>query len=75
MGAVRRRAFVRDKIEDPSNLASIPRLKHYQITGWYGTPNPDFDNLSPREYLRDKSWEERRRGGLDAMVIFQVLKP
>jgi len=26
--------FSRSRIDDPSNLVSIPRLKHYQITGW-----------------------------------------
>ncbi len=67
--------YTRSEIDDPSNLVSIPRLKHYQITGWYGTSNPDFNDLSPREYLRDKSWEERRQVGLDALVLFKVLKP
>jgi hypothetical protein len=30
---------------------------------------------SPREYLHDKSWEERRQFGLDTLVRFKVLKP
>jgi hypothetical protein len=67
--------FVRSEIDDPSNIVSIPRLTHYRITGWYGTPNVGFNGLSPREYLRDKSWEDRRRVGLDALVMFEVLKP
>lgn len=67
--------FSRGEIDDPSNLVSIPRLRHYQITGWYGTPNADYYGLSPREYLSDKGWEDRRRVGLDALVRFQVLKP
>lgn len=67
--------FDRGRIDDPENLVSIPRLTHYQITGWYGAKNPDFGNLSPREYLADKDWEERRRIGLQALVKFRVLKP
>ncbi len=67
--------FSRSQIDDPSNLVSIPRLKHYQITGWYGAKNDRFGALSPREYLSNKSWEERRRVGLDALVRFEVLKP
>ena len=67
--------FTRSQIDDPSNLASIPRLTHYQITGWYMTPNPDYGGLSPREYLRDKDWETRRQVGLDALKRFKVLQP
>ncbi|ABD87366.1 hypothetical protein [Rhodopseudomonas palustris] len=65
----------RSQIDDPSNLVSIPRLKNYQITGWYSQPNDDFGGRSPREYLRYKTWEERRRVGLYALVFFGVLKP
>lgn len=67
--------FSRNQIDDPSNLVSIPRLKHYQITGWYGTRNPEYGWLSPREYLADKDWDERGRVGRAAMVMFGVLKP
>lgn len=66
--------FSRNQIDDPSNLVSIPRLKHYQITGWYSAKSEAFGGLSPREYLSDKNWEERRRVGLDALVGFKVLK-
>lgn len=65
----------RSEIDDPSNLVSIPRLKHYQITGWYGTKTDQFGGLSPREYLSDKNSEERRRVGLQALIGFGVLKP
>lgn len=67
--------FARSQIDDPSNLVSIPRLRHYQITGWYATPNADYNGLSPRQYLGDKGWEERRQVGLDALVRFKVLTP
>jgi hypothetical protein len=67
--------FARSQIDDPSNLVSIPRLKHYQITGWYAARNERFGGLSPRQYLSDKSWDERMRVGREALVIFKVLKP
>jgi hypothetical protein len=67
--------FSRSEIDDPSNLVSIPRLKHYQITGWYGAKSDAYGGLSPREYLSDKSWEERVRVGREAMILFKVLKP
>ena len=67
--------FTRSQIDDPTNLVSIPRLKHYQITGWYSAKADAFGGLSPRAYLGDKSWEERRRVGLEALIKFEVLKP
>jgi hypothetical protein len=73
--AAERFGFVRGQVNDPENLVRVPRLKHYEITGWYMDRNDDFGNLSPRDYLSDKSWEERRRVGLDAEVRFRVLKP
>jgi hypothetical protein len=38
------------------------------------TPNVDFQGQTPRDYLSDKSLEERRRVGIDALVKFKVLK-
>lgn len=67
--------FPRNMIDAPENLVRIPTLKHWLITGWYQIPNPEFDWLSPREYLRGKSWEERVRVGEDALIEFGVLKP
>jgi hypothetical protein len=67
--------FTRSQIDDPENVVKIPRITHYRITGWYMTKNDEFDGLSPREYLADKSWEERKRVGLYALVKFKVLKP
>lgn len=67
--------FSRGEIDDPANVVSIPRLKHYQITGWYGASNEQFGRVSPREYLKDKDWEERVRVGREALVLFEVLRP
>jgi hypothetical protein len=67
--------FSRSEIDGPSNIVSIPRLKHYQITGWYGARNADYNWMSPREYLSDKSWEEREKIGRHALILFGVLKP
>jgi hypothetical protein len=64
----------REVIDGPDNLVRIPTLKHWEITGWYMTRNKNFNNLSPREYLRGKTWEERRRVGLDALFEARVLK-
>lgn len=61
------------------NEALIPILKHWEINGWLDEPNEEFKDqdgkkISPREYMKGKSWEERRRVGIDALVKFGVLK-
>jgi hypothetical protein len=72
--AAERYGFSRSEIEHPENLVRVPRLQHYQITGWYGAAERAFDGLSPREYLQDKDWDERYRVGLIALKKFGVLK-
>ena len=67
--------FPESAIEAPENKVGIPRLRHRQITAWFQTKNPDFDDLSPRDYLRGKSWDERVRVGKYALILFGVLKP
>ena len=67
--------YPEDMINGPDNLVRISTLKHWQINGWYGERNEKYDYLSPREYLRGKSWEERMRVGKDALTLFEVLKP
>jgi hypothetical protein len=67
--------FPRRLINRDDNLVRIPTLKHWQINAWYQTRNPDFGNVSPRDYLRGKNWDERRRVGLDALIRFGVLRP
>jgi len=65
----------RERINAPENLVLIPRLKHKEITGWYGRKNPAYENLPPREWLKGRGWDERYRVGLKALVIHGVLKP
>ncbi|MGB6174900.1 MAG: hypothetical protein WBF43_00840 [Methylocella sp.] len=62
-------------IDGPDNLVSIPRLKHWEITGWFMSPSKEFDGLSPREYLKDKNWDVRWKVGLGALRRFKVLTP
>ncbi|QBR70670.1 hypothetical protein CU048_04570 [Beijerinckiaceae bacterium] len=70
-----RDGYSREDIDAPDNLVRIPTLKHWEITGWYMAPRKDYSGLSPREYLRGKSWDVRRKVGLDALRKFEVLKP
>jgi hypothetical protein len=67
--------FPRSQIDARENLVRVPTYKHWEITGWYQVKNKDYQGLSPRDYLRGKSWEERTQVGLDALVKFKVLRP
>jgi hypothetical protein len=69
----RNEGHTNDAIEAPENRVRIPTLKHWEITGWYNRPNPDYGGMTPRRYLRGKSWDERRRVGLEALERAGIL--
>lgn len=73
--AARRAGFQEELIESTINIVRIPTWKHEQITAWYQTKSDRFGGLSPRQYLQDKDWDERMRLGLEALIMFKVLKP
>ncbi|HTV32689.1 MAG TPA: hypothetical protein VME69_06255 [Methylocella sp.] len=54
-----------------SNLAHIPTMKHWEITGWHMTPNDRYNHLSAREYLKGKSGEERKSVGIKFSLILK----
>ncbi len=70
----------RSMIYGPQNEVPIPTLKHWEINAWLNEPNDDFRDaagnaISPRQYLRGNSWDERWRVGIRALIKFGVLKP
>ncbi len=58
------------------NMVQIPRAKHWEISQFYSTANDDWPylGLSPREWLRGKSWEEHFEHGIDILKKFRALK-
>ena len=69
------RAALWDRVIDSrENLVRIPLLKHIDISAWYSRGNKEFGDLSPRDYLRDKDWDEQMRVGLDRLRDRKVLK-
>jgi hypothetical protein len=62
------------RLETRENLVRIPYWKHVEISTWYSRPNEDYGFLSPRDYLRGKSWEEQYRVGLSTLRRFGVLR-
>jgi hypothetical protein len=72
--AENRARFGDSMIDSRENLVRIPVLKHIDISAWYSKGNDEFDGLSPRDYLRDKDWDEQMRVGLDRLRKHKVLK-
>lgn len=70
-----RDGYPRTMIDAPDNLVLVPTIRHRDINAWYQTREDEFGGLSPGDYLRGKSWDERRRIGLRALIQAGVLKP
>ena len=62
------------RINSPDSELAIPTLKHWELNGWYARKSYDFGGMSPRDYLKGKSWDERRRVGLIGLRKIGVLK-
>ena len=65
-GPAEKEGFPRSKIDAPDNLVRIPKQKHQEISDFYSRRNVKdtrFDGQSPRDWLRNRSWEERREFG------------
>jgi hypothetical protein len=61
-------------IDNDENKVRIPTLKHLDINGRYSPSNPDYGGLSPRDYLRGRSWDAQTQVGLKVLRDFGVLK-
>jgi hypothetical protein len=64
-----------DYIDGPENLASIPKLKHWDLSSWLQNGHRKYDGLTPRQYVNGKNLAERRRVGLFGLEEIGVLKP
>ena len=69
-----------DNVEAAENIVTVPTLKHWEINGWLSKKNAEFkdiagNELTPRQYVRGKTWEDRYQFGLDVLKRFKVLKP
>ena len=63
-----------EELERDASKVRIPYYGHRAISDFYSTPNDEFGGLTPREYLRGKSWDEKYKFGLETMRRFGVLK-
>ena len=59
--------FPEAMIEGPENLVRIPKYKHHLINRWFSQKNRLYEDLSPRQYLRGRSWDERLDIGIQRL--------
>ncbi len=62
------------RVNSPDNQVLIPTLKHWELNAWYGTKSDRFGGMSPRDYVRGKSWDESQRVELIGLRDIGVLK-
>lgn len=72
--AQNRLQFGDDLIDSPENKVRLPTVRHRDINGYYSKSSDRYDGLSPRDYLRGKSWDEQTRVGLEILRDNGVLK-
>ena len=63
-----------DRIDSRENLVRVPYWKHVEISSWYSRRNDQYGGVSPRIYLRTKSWDEQYKIGIQKLKDFGVLK-
>ena len=66
--------FGDDLIDSSQNKVRIPVVRHRDINAWYSRSNERFGDLSPRDYLRGRNWDEQTREGLEILRQKGVLK-
>lgn len=64
----------RSLIDSPRNLVRIPKVKHWELNAWFDTKNSDYSGMTPRQYMKGKSWYVRRAVGLAGLRKVGVLK-
>lgn len=72
--SARKDKFPESQIQNPSNLVRISTLKHWELNAWYETANKDYGGQTPREYVKGKDWETRRKVGIAGLKAVGVLE-
>ncbi|HVC44849.1 MAG TPA: hypothetical protein VND20_08525 [Candidatus Binataceae bacterium] len=61
-------------LQSRQNQVIIPYYIHRDVSDFYSTPNREYGGMTPRDYLRGKSFEEQYQFGLMVMRKLGVLK-
>ena len=62
------------QLQGEDNVVSIPYYIHRDISDYYSTKNESLGGMTPRDYLRGKSFEEQYQFGLKVMRMYGALK-
>ena len=60
-----------DQVQSPANVVRIPYYRHKDVQSYYQTPNPNLGGLTPRQYLRGKSYEEHSNSACKRFAIWE----
>jgi len=63
-----------DQIQSPENIVRIPYYRHKDVQSYYQTTLEELGGLTPREYLKGKSFEEQFDFGLKALRKLGIVK-
>lgn len=61
-------------LQSRNNRVRIPYYAHRDISDFYSTPNRRYGGMTPRDFLRGKSFDEQYQLGLRIMQKFGILK-
>ncbi|HVM79116.1 MAG TPA: hypothetical protein VMU06_08855 [Stellaceae bacterium] len=61
-------------LQGRENIVLVPYYLHRDISDYYSAKEPALGNMTPRDYLRGKSYAEQYRFGLWVLGKFGVLK-
>jgi hypothetical protein len=66
--------FGRARLDDPANLANVPRFPHEDITGDYNRTLAGPGSPTVRDLVSELGFEQQREIGLMFMRKYRVLK-
>jgi hypothetical protein len=66
--------FGREKIDDPSNIVWVPKLKHEIISGYYSSKPGGPNTPTVRQQRSTEDFETQRAAGLEVLRTKGVLK-
>lgn len=71
--SVGQKGIRREDVEAPSNKVRISTFKHWEINRYYSRYDREL-GMSPRDYLRGKSFEEKRAFGIQVLRDMEILE-
>lgn len=72
----KKEGFSKELIEGVDNLVRIYYFKHREISDWYSSVNNEspYNVVTLRDFLRNKTWSEKRALGVQKLKNYGDLK-